>query len=56
MDGALSLVDLGSTNGTWVDEVRVAPITETGSVPVVLRAGSRLRLANVELEIVLDAR
>ncbi|HEX2660857.1 MAG TPA: FHA domain-containing protein [Polyangia bacterium] len=36
--------DLGSVNGTWVDETRAAP-----GQPVPLRAGQRLRVGTIEL-------
>ncbi|HZT41510.1 MAG TPA: FHA domain-containing protein [Chthonomonadaceae bacterium] len=45
-DDALQIVDLGSLNGTWIDNTRLPP-----SEPTSLAVGSRLRLANLEFEV-----
>lgn len=52
-DGRPQLIDLGSRNGTWVDEQPLTPSGESAlSAPVLLRTGSRVRLANLEMEVV----
>jgi len=53
IDGELRVVDLGSINGTFVDGNRLdAQTAKVPSAPVPLNAGSRLKLANVELEVI----
>jgi pSer/pThr/pTyr-binding forkhead associated (FHA) protein len=51
-DGGVYLVDLGSRNGTWVDG-RVVTIGDgcPTSEPVPISSGSRLRFANLEMEL-----
>ncbi len=44
--GDTYLVDLGSTNGTWVDGVKL----ETGRPSAILTVPIRLRLANLEFD------
>jgi pSer/pThr/pTyr-binding forkhead associated (FHA) protein len=39
----MTVKDMGSSNGTWVDGVRLQP-----NVPVAVRDGSQIRLANQE--------
>jgi pSer/pThr/pTyr-binding forkhead associated (FHA) protein len=46
-DDALQIVDLGSLNGTWIGDTRLPP-----SEPAPLEIGSRIKLANVEFEVV----
>jgi pSer/pThr/pTyr-binding forkhead associated (FHA) protein len=46
VDSAWLAYDLDSTNGTWLNSDRVDP-----HHPVLLQAGSRLRLGDVELEV-----
>ena len=52
-DGRPQLIDLGSRNGTWVDEQPLTPSGESAlSAPVPLKTGSKIRFANLELEVV----
>jgi hypothetical protein len=44
--GQMEIVDLGSTNGTWLNEARLAPY-----VPSVLRSGDHIRLARMWLTV-----
>ena len=50
IDGKLHVVDLGSRNGTWVDEQPVGSGDGSVSEPKLLAIGSKLRLANLELD------
>lgn len=51
--GCLVVRDLGSSNGTYVNEARLDPMgPERISEPHPLNRGDRLRFANVEFEIV----
>lgn len=51
-DGRLEIVDLGSTNGTWVNGEKLTPTSPgTPSAGVMLLAGSEVRLANIEFGI-----
>lgn len=46
--GAWWLEDLNSSNGTWLNDERLAPFT-----PVFLASGSRVRLANLEIDVMI---
>ena len=53
VEGELQLIDLGSTNGTFVDGQELKPLGDRQpSAPVKLKVGSRIRLGNLELEII----
>jgi len=52
MEGRMYLVDLGSRNGTWVDNIPLVPGITGASEPVPIAPGRRIRLANLELEVV----
>ena len=53
VDGDLQLVDLDSANGTYVDGTRLTAQTpKSPSQPVKLRDGVRIKLGNLELEVV----
>jgi len=49
-DKAWLLIDLGSTNGTWVQGQRISP-----QVPIPLADGVKIRLANVEFLVSIAA-
>jgi pSer/pThr/pTyr-binding forkhead associated (FHA) protein len=52
IDGKLNVVDLGSRNGTWVND-RNVPVGKNGaSDPAPLTVGAKIRFANLELEII----
>ena len=51
IEGKLHIVDLGSRNGTWVGDRPVVALEGGASDPSPLAAGSRIRLANLELEV-----
>jgi predicted component of type VI protein secretion system len=52
-DGALQIRDLGSRNGTFINEKQLdVPPDQNFSEPVVLEIGSRIRLGNIELEVI----
>lgn len=56
VDGELQITDIGSSNGTWVDDNRL--VSADGgplSAPARLTPGSRIRFANVACEIALNA-
>lgn len=54
VEGQLHVVDLGSTNGTWVNGQRLLAQNQTPpSPPVPLFPGDRLKFANLEFEIIL---
>ncbi|MBF0410477.1 MAG: FHA domain-containing protein [Candidatus Riflebacteria bacterium] len=49
----LELVDLGSSNGTFVNGTRLASLKESGTPrPVVLCEGGKITFANLECEII----
>jgi len=52
IEGKLYVIDLGSRNGTWVNERPVEPGQGGPSDPVPVPVGGRLRIANIELQIV----
>ncbi len=53
IDGELQLIDLCSTNGTFVDGQQLQPLGDRQpSAPVKLKIGSKILLGNLELEIV----
>jgi|SRR5581483_3469309 hypothetical protein len=45
----VAIVDLGSTNGTWLNGIRIQP-----HQPVILRSGDRLLLARLPIQIYTD--
>jgi len=47
VNGKLQIVDLDSTNGTFVDGKKLSPKT-----PVTIQVGSRIKLGNLELEAI----
>ena len=51
-DGQIHIVDLGSRNGTWVDEIQLVPGNTGASEPIPIGPGRKVRLANLELEVV----
>ncbi len=52
VNGQLQIIDLGSRNGTFVDGERLGSIDKDGNTkPVSLRIGSKIKLANLEMEI-----
>ncbi|HOO56460.1 MAG TPA: FHA domain-containing protein [bacterium] len=61
-DGVLTLCDLGSMNGTYVNDMRIVPQSDdsdndghrTPSDLVALKVGDRIRFANIETEVVAD--
>jgi pSer/pThr/pTyr-binding forkhead associated (FHA) protein len=48
VEGGIEIQDLGSTNGTWVNERRI-------SAPTVVRPGDVLRLGRTKFSVELDA-
>src|SRR5690242_14448053 len=53
VDGDLQLVDLGSANGTYVNDSRLSGQTpKSPSTPVNLRSGNRIKFGNIELEVI----
>ena len=50
-EGRLHIIDLGSTNGTFVDDEPVSVGSGQPSPARILLSGSRVRLANLETEI-----
>jgi pSer/pThr/pTyr-binding forkhead associated (FHA) protein len=46
---ALTVIDLGSANGTYINDARVLP-----DHPMTISAGDALRLGNLKLEVVLQ--
>jgi pSer/pThr/pTyr-binding forkhead associated (FHA) protein len=42
----LSVEDLGSSNGSWLNSTRLQPY-----VPAPLKSGDRLRLSQIEIEV-----
>ena len=54
VDEELQLLDLGSSNGTDVNGVRLVAVGNPTSSPTLLHPGDRIRFANLECEIVLQ--
>ena len=52
IDGKLAITDLGSRNGTWVNDQPISAAEHGMSDPVPVDAGCRIRLANLEFEVV----
>jgi pSer/pThr/pTyr-binding forkhead associated (FHA) protein len=53
VNGELELIDLGSTNGTFVDGQQLQPLgNRQPSAPVKLKIGSKIHLGNLELEVI----
>ncbi len=51
--GELQIIDLASRNGTFVDGQQiVSPNSNQPSAPFLLKAGSKLKLGNLELEVI----
>jgi len=48
-NGTLAVTDLGSTNGTWINNVRLTP-----KVPVRLNNGDRVVLARLALHVYFE--
>jgi pSer/pThr/pTyr-binding forkhead associated (FHA) protein len=49
----LQIRDLGSRNGTFIDGEKLEiPPNQSFSEPVSLKAGSHIRLGNLELEVI----
>lgn len=55
VEGNLQILDLGSSNGTFVDGQKLSPVNpkETYS-PVSLKPGSKVKLGNLEFEVIID--
>ena len=55
VEGNLQILDLGSSNGTFVDGRKLSPVNpkETYS-PVSLNPGSKVKLGFLEFEIIVD--
>lgn len=54
--GTLEVIDLGSRNGTFVNDQRLDPLpNQPYSAPVPLQRGSRLRFGNLELDVISHA-
>jgi pSer/pThr/pTyr-binding forkhead associated (FHA) protein len=52
-EGTLQIRDLGSRNGTFIDGKKLEiPPNQSFSEPVSLKAGSHIRLGNLELEVI----
>ncbi len=51
-NGQLQIIDLHSNNGTWVDGDRLNSEPNLPSPPSILKVGSKIKLANLELEII----
>lgn len=51
IEGSLHIIDLGSTNGTFVDDKPLSIGSGQPSPARILLSGSRVRLANLETEI-----
>ena len=54
VDETLQIIDLGSSNGTDVNGVRLAAANSPASAPTTLHPGDRLRFANLDCEILLQ--
>lgn len=53
-NGNLEIVDLCSSNGTFVDGQKLTPLDKSQpSTPMVLKLGSKITLANLECEIIV---
>jgi pSer/pThr/pTyr-binding forkhead associated (FHA) protein len=52
VDGELQIVDLGSTNGTFVDGQHFRAAKGEPSASAVLKLGSKIKLGDVELELI----
>lgn len=53
VDGELQIIDLGSTNGTFVDGQPLQPLQDRQpSDPVTLKIGSKIRLGNLDMEVI----
>ncbi|MBF0543130.1 MAG: FHA domain-containing protein [Candidatus Riflebacteria bacterium] len=56
VDNKLEIIDLGSSNGTFVEGKRIPSLRENKAPqPVQLNSGSRVRFANLECEIVISS-
>ncbi len=52
VEGSLQIVDLGSSNGTFVDGKALKPLGKNEpSNPIILKIGSKIKLGNLLLEI-----
>jgi hypothetical protein len=53
VNGELELIDLGSTNGTFVDGQKLKTLgSHQHSDPVKLKIGSKIHIGNLELEVI----
>ncbi len=53
VEGELQIVDLCSRNGTFVDGQKLTAIAPNQpSAPVILKAGSKVKLGNLEFEVI----
>lgn len=52
VEGDLQVIDLGSKNGTFVDDVQLIAQPGQPSSPMKLHTGSKIRFANIEMEVV----
>lgn len=54
VEGDLQIVDLGSNNGTFVDGQKLSPVNPETYSPVSLKPGSKVKLGNLEFEVIID--
>ncbi len=55
VEGNLQIIDLGSSNGTFVDGQKLSPVTSNEvPSPVTLQPGSKVKLGNLEFEVIVD--
>ena len=52
VNGELQIIDLGSRNGTFVDGQRLIGDPGQPSPPITLKLGSKIKLGDLELEII----
>ncbi|MCY7385054.1 MAG: FHA domain-containing protein [Microcoleus sp. CAN_BIN18] len=53
VEGELEIVDLCSSNGTFVNDKELSPIgPNQPSAPVILKVGTKLKLGNLEFEVI----
>jgi pSer/pThr/pTyr-binding forkhead associated (FHA) protein len=55
VEGDLQIVDLNSSNGTFIDGKKLSPLTpENPHEPVSLNPGTKVKLGNLEFEVIVD--
>lgn len=55
VEGKLQIIDLDSTNGTFVNDKKLVPTApRQPSSPEILKTGDLIKLGNLELEVIAD--